>query len=92
MVSAEPALVAEFAAAPWLLPPNCSGLPYIRVHDFDALLELRAGPAGGYDKAIAILPFSIESAEHAQNAREARAAVQGWQHAAARTPERLQAR
>ncbi|PSC71164.1 hypothetical protein C2E20_5497 [Micractinium conductrix] len=68
LVSAEPALVAEFAAAPWLLPPNCSGLPYIRVHDFDALLELRAGPAGGYDKAIAILPFSIESAEHAQNA------------------------
>ncbi|PSC71106.1 hypothetical protein C2E20_5498 [Micractinium conductrix] len=68
LVSTEPELLEAFAAAPWLLPPNCSGLPYIGVHNFDALLELRAGPAGGYDKAIAILPFSANAAEQAQNA------------------------
>ena len=81
LVEREPALVAEFAAAPWLLPPNCSGLPYIGVHDFDALLELRAGPAGGYDKAIHLLPFGATVAEFVQNAREIQKTNVGWWHA-----------
>lgn len=45
----EPGLLAEFQAAPWLLPPDAARLlPYTGVHDLDRLLALRAAPAGGH--------------------------------------------
>ena len=50
-------LASQFVEAPWLLPPNCSGLPYAGEHNFDALLALRGGPVGGYEKGVVLMPF-----------------------------------
>jgi hypothetical protein len=61
------ALLEEFEAAPWLLPPRTPLLPYTGVHNLDSLLALRARPAGKHKKAIAFLLFSKRWAVMAQN-------------------------
>ena len=78
----EPAVVEEFEAAPWLLPPRTRALPYAGIHKFEDLLALRSRPAGGYDKAIAMLLFSRTFAVMAQNS-SALAAAAGAAAAAA---------
>jgi hypothetical protein len=64
------ALLEEFEAAPWLLPPRTPLLPYTGVHNLDSLLALRARPAGKHKKAIAFLLFSKRWAVMAQNSSE----------------------
>ncbi|KAL4448331.1 hypothetical protein ABPG75_005550 [Micractinium tetrahymenae] len=54
----EPSLLSEYVAAPWLLPPGAAArLPYHGVHDLDALLAMRAAPAGGFGRAVVLLAF-----------------------------------
>ena len=65
-----PGLLAEFEAAPWLLPSRTPALPYAGVHDFDALLKLRSQPVGGYDKSIALILFDHKWAVTTQNSSE----------------------
>ncbi|EFN55545.1 hypothetical protein CHLNCDRAFT_133996 [Chlorella variabilis] len=64
----EPDLVAEFEAAPWLLPPRCDALPYAGVRDLDRLLQLRAVAAGGHPKTITLIPYSLLFVDMLQNA------------------------
>ena len=75
VLSRQPALLREFEAAPWLLPPRTPALPYAGVHDFDQLLALRSAPVGNYSKAIALLLFSKAYGLMAQNSGECAAAV-----------------
>ena len=70
LLSKQPALLREFEAAPWLLPPRTPALPYAGVHDFDQLLALRSAPVGNYSKAIALLLFSKAYGLMAQNSGE----------------------
>ncbi|KAI3439060.1 hypothetical protein D9Q98_001470 [Chlorella vulgaris] len=58
---------AEFEAAPWLLPPRTTILPYARMHDLDELLALRAKPAGTHEKAVVVLLFNAATAAMAEN-------------------------
>ncbi|EFN52112.1 hypothetical protein CHLNCDRAFT_139418 [Chlorella variabilis] len=60
-------VLAEFEAAPWLLPPRTKALKYVGVHALDRLLELRSAPVGNYSKAIAFLTFNNRFAQMAQN-------------------------
>ena len=77
------ALADAACTAGSLAQSSCNPCPLVLlcdagVHDFDTLLQLRGRPAGGYDKAIALLPFDT-GADHytqmAQNASEPSAAV-----------------
>lgn len=56
-----PELAAEFEAAPWLLPPRTTALPYAGVTGFDALLELRAAEVPGLNtsKAVSFLTSTL---------------------------------
>ena len=65
-----PGLLAEFEAAPWLLPARTPALPYAKVHDFDALLKLRSQPVAGYNKSIALILFDKRWAVMTQNSSE----------------------
>lgn len=67
IASSDPALAAEFEAAPWLLPARTRALPYAGVHDFDQLVALRSRPAGRWDKSVAFLLFSKPYAVMVQN-------------------------
>ena len=67
LVQREPALLTEFEAAPWLLPAGTKSLPYAGIHDLDRLLAMRAAPAGGHDKTVALLAFGKNFAELFQN-------------------------
>jgi hypothetical protein len=51
-------VLAEFVAAPWLLPPRTKALRYAGVHTLEELLQLRATPQGNHTKTIAVLLFS----------------------------------
>jgi hypothetical protein len=62
--------LAEFEAAPWLLPARTPALPFAGVHDFDALLKLRSMPVGGFDKSIVIILFDRQWAVMTQNSSE----------------------
>ena len=62
--------MAEFEAAPWLLPPRCDALPYAGVRDLDRLLQLRAVAAGGHPKTITLIPYSLLFVDMLQNASE----------------------
>lgn len=66
-------LLAEFEAAPWLLPSGTKALKYAGVHDLDNLLQLRATPFGKYPKTITLLTFNTKFAIMAQNCSE-------WDH------------
>ena len=70
LIIRKPQLLHEFEAAPWLLPSRTKVLPYAGVHDFDRLLELRAQPAGSYNKSIALLLFNKGWSIMAQNSSE----------------------
>ena len=63
-------LLAEFEAAPWLLPPRTKALKYAGVHKLEELLQLRAMPHGNHTKTIAVLLFSKNIAPMAQNTSE----------------------
>ncbi|PSC72525.1 hypothetical protein C2E20_4221 [Micractinium conductrix] len=67
------ALLEEFEAAPWLLPPRTEALPHAGVHDFDALLQLRARPQGSHPSAVALFLFTADWAIIAQNSARRRA-------------------
>lgn len=66
LASREPALLAEFEAAPWLLPPRTSALPYAGVHELGRLLRLRAQLVGR-QRVVTLLQFNRRFAELAQN-------------------------
>lgn len=70
LLERDPAVVEEFAAVPWLLPPRSQALPWAGVHDFDALLPVMARRAGRWDKAVTILLFSKGYAVMSQNSSE----------------------
>lgn len=63
-------LLAEFEAAPWLLPPRTKALKYAGVHKLEELLQLRATPQGNHTKTVAVLLFSKNVSAMAQNAGE----------------------
>ena len=63
-------MLAEFVAAPWLLPPRTKALRYAGVHTLEELLQLRATPQGNHTKTIAVLLFSKNIAPMAQNTSE----------------------
>ena len=65
-------LLEEFEAAPWLLPPRTTALPYAGVHGFDELVALRATAEPGADRAVTILLFNKVWAVMAQNSGEFR--------------------
>ncbi|EFN50932.1 hypothetical protein CHLNCDRAFT_141733 [Chlorella variabilis] len=74
-LQADPALVerdaealAEFEAAPWLLPTRSKVLPYAGVHDLERLLKLRSTAIGPYNKTITVVLFSKNASVMAQNA------------------------
>ena len=74
---ADPALVerdaealAEFEAAPWLLPTRSKVLPYAGVHDLERLLKIRSTAIGPYNKTITVVLFSKNASVMAQNASE----------------------
>lgn len=54
VLASDPALAAEFEAAPWLLPPRTPTLRYAGVTEFDALLELRAAEVPGLNTSRAV--------------------------------------
>lgn len=64
------AVLEEFAAAPWLLPPRTPALPYAGVHRLDELMALRAAPAGRHTRAVTIVLFGKAYAMMAQNSSE----------------------
>jgi hypothetical protein len=66
----ESRLLAEFEAAPWLLPPRTTALRYAGVHDLDRLLQLRAIPIGSQPKTVTLLTFSRRMAVMMQNSSE----------------------
>ena len=51
-------LLAEFEAAPWLLPPRTKALEYVGVHNLDELAKLRAIQYGNLTKTVSLLTFS----------------------------------
>ncbi|KAI3425701.1 hypothetical protein D9Q98_007677 [Chlorella vulgaris] len=60
-------LLAEFVAAPWLLPPRTATVPYAGTHSLDALLGLRARPVGRHRSGVAMLLFDRHQPVMAQN-------------------------
>ena len=66
----EPALLDEFEAAPWLLPPRTKALKYAGVTSLEQLLPLRAAPQGKYEKAVTLLTFTRSYAAITQNTSE----------------------
>jgi len=50
-----------------LLPARTQALPYAGVHDFNALLELRATPVGEQPKVVALVQFNKRFAEITEN-------------------------
>ena len=70
LVERDAGLLAEFEAAPWLLPPRTKALKYAGVHNLEELLQLRATPQGNYTKTIAVLLFSQNISAMAQNTSE----------------------
>ncbi|KAL4856648.1 hypothetical protein ACK3TF_003070 [Chlorella vulgaris] len=60
-------VLAEFEAAPWLLPPRTKALKYTGVHQLDTLAELRSTPFGNVTKTITLLIFSAKYAAMTQN-------------------------
>ena len=72
-------LLAEFEAAPWLLPPRTKALPYAGVHNLDALLQLRGSAAGSYPKTITLLTFNKRFSAITQNASECFRELAAWQ-------------
>jgi hypothetical protein len=77
MLQADPSLLerdasvlAEFQAAPWLLPPRTKALNYAGVHQLDMLAELRSKPIGNSTKAITLLTFNAKFAVMTQNCSE----------------------
>ena len=69
-------LLAEFEAAPWLLPPRTKALSYAGVHKLEELLQLRATSQGNYTKTITVLLFSKNISAMAQNTSEWAARLQ----------------
>ena len=63
-------LVAEFEAAPWLLPPRTKALSYAGVHNLDELATLRATSQGNLTKTVSLLTFSKRVAVMTQNTSE----------------------
>jgi hypothetical protein len=63
----QPELLAEFAAAPWLLPPRSAAFKYAGVTDLQQLAELQAVPQGRWNKTITLLTFTRAFAVLAQN-------------------------
>lgn len=59
-------MLAEFEAAPWLLPPRTPALPYAGLHDLRRLLGLRARTLGG-QRVVTLLQFNRRFAELVQN-------------------------
>ncbi|EFN55055.1 hypothetical protein CHLNCDRAFT_52833 [Chlorella variabilis] len=60
-------IVAEFEAAPWLLPPRTKALTYTGVHNLGQLLELRATPFGKHPKTMTLLTLNKQFAVMTQN-------------------------
>ena len=67
-------LLAEFEAAPWLLPPRTKALKHSGVHKLDELLQLRSVAIGNYSKTATLLTFNKRFAIMAQNTSERRSA------------------
>jgi hypothetical protein len=70
LVDRDADLLAEFVAAPWLLPPRTKALKYSGVHKLDDLLPLRSAAIGKYPKTITLVTFNKRFAIMAQNTRE----------------------
>ena len=70
LVERDAGLLAEFEAAPWLLPPRTKALKYAGVHKLDELLQLRSVAIGNYPKTITLVTFNKRFAVMAQNTRE----------------------
>ena len=51
-------VLAEFEAAPWLLPPRTKALSYAGVDELDKLLQLRSMPQGKYSKTITLMTYA----------------------------------
>ena len=68
LLAEEPGLAAEFAAAPWHLPPRYPELDYVGVTDLLELAALRAEAVGAHARAISVLFYSSAMSEMAQNA------------------------
>jgi hypothetical protein len=60
--------IAEFVAAPWLLPSRTSALPYWGKHQLDDLMAMRANDDLEYNRSLTILFFSRAYSALAQNA------------------------
>ncbi|KAI3432373.1 hypothetical protein D9Q98_003930 [Chlorella vulgaris] len=60
-------VLAEFQAAPWLLPPRTKALSYAGMHQLDMLAEHRSMPIGNLTKAITFLTFNAKFAVMTQN-------------------------
>lgn len=54
LITSNSELLAEFRAAPWLLPKRTAALPYAGITDFAKLVEMRAGEVDGYSAGKAI--------------------------------------
>ncbi len=66
----DPAVAAEFEAAPWLLPPRTKALNYAGVHGLDELAQLRATPHGKYGKTLTFMTFNKRFQVITQNSSE----------------------
>jgi hypothetical protein len=74
MLQADPSLLerdasvlAEFQAAPWLLPPRTKALNYAGVHQLAMLAELRSKPIGNLMRTVVVMLFSKNVSVIAQN-------------------------
>ena len=73
-------LLAEFEAAPWLLPPRTKALRYAGVHQLEELLQLRGSAVGGYPKSITLMTFNKRFSAITQNASECSREFATWQN------------
>lgn len=64
LITSNSELLAEFRAAPWLLPKRTAALPYAGINDFAKLVEMRAGEVDGYSagKAISVTYSNFQDA------------------------------
>ncbi|KAL4856627.1 hypothetical protein ACK3TF_003057 [Chlorella vulgaris] len=60
-------VLAEFEAAPWLLPPRTKALNYTGVHQLDTLAELRSMPMGNLTRTVVVMLYSRSVSIVAQN-------------------------
>ncbi|KAI3432374.1 hypothetical protein D9Q98_003931 [Chlorella vulgaris] len=60
-------VLAEFQAAPWLLPPRTKALSYAGMHQLDMLAEHRSMPIGNLTRAVVVMLFSRNISVIAQN-------------------------